>query len=135
MTLNGCVKWFNSKKGYGFITVLTPESEHVGTDVFAHYTHVNVRDNSYKRLFPGEYVSFNMGKNNNRDVCIDITGIGGGRLLADHEEYRFKYFPKNVSQENDESSKESVEASVEVSVEASVEVEDQDQDQDPEVSQ
>lgn len=95
MSLNGCVKWFNSKKGYGFVTVISPNSEHVGTDIFAHYSNVNVQESNYKRLFPGEYVSFSLGKNNDRDVCIDISGIEGGRLLADHPEYRFKYFPKN----------------------------------------
>ena len=104
MTLNGCVKWFNSKKGYGFVTVITPESELVGTDIFAHFSNVNVVDNNYKRLFPGEYVSFNLGKNNDRDVCIDIRGINGGRLLADHPEYRYKYFPK--SRENNLEEKE-----------------------------
>ena len=51
MSLNGCVKWFNSKKGYGFVTVITPDSELVGTDIFAHFSNVNVVDNNYKRLF------------------------------------------------------------------------------------
>lgn len=99
MSLNGSVKWFNSKKGYGFITVISPESELVGTDIFAHFSNVHVVDNNYKRLFPGEYVSFNLGKNNDRDVCIDVRGIYGGRLLADHPEYRYKYFPKNNDME------------------------------------
>lgn len=120
MSLNGCVKWFNSKKGYGFITVITPDSEHVGKDIFAHYTHVTVKDNSYKRLFPGEYVAFNLGKNDDRDVCTDITGVYGGRLLADHEEYRFKYFPKNTVKEE-----------VPSTAQGTLDVEG-DEDQDPE---
>lgn len=120
MSLNGNVKWFNSKKGYGFVTVITPESDLVGTDIFAHYTNVNVSDNNYKRLFPGEYVSFNIGKNNDRDVCIDICGINGGRLLADHLEYRYKYFPKSNLNESKEE-------------EPDEEVPDEAGEQDPEV--
>ena len=64
-------------------------------------------------MFPGEYVSFSLGKNNDRDVCIDISGIEGGRLLADHPEYRFKYFPKNrksVDEAGEEVEEEVVEA-------------------------
>ena len=115
MSLNGNVKWFNSKKGYGFVTVITPESDLVGTDIFAHYTNVNVSDNNYKRLFPGEYVSFNIGKNNDRDVCIDICGINGGRLLADHLEYRYKYFPKsNLNESKGEAPDEEGEQDLEV---------------------
>ena len=101
MSLNGCVKWFNSKKGYGFVTVITPDSEHNGKDIFAHFSNVNVSDNNYKRLFPGEYVSFSLGKNNDRDVCVDVSGIFGGLLLADHPEYRYKYFPKNRQPEDE----------------------------------
>ena len=126
MSLNGCVKWFNSKKGYGFVTVISPNSEHVGTDIFAHYSNVNVQESNYKRLFPGEYVSFSLGKNNDRDVCIDISGIEGGRLLADHPEYRFKYFPKN--RKSVDEAGEEVEDDAEVEVEA-------DASQDPESSE
>ena len=127
MSLNGCVKWFNSKKGYGFVTVITPESELVGTDIFAHFSNVNVSENNYKRLFPGEYVSFSLGKNNDRDVCIDISGISGGRLLADHPEYRYKYFPKNRRTDEEEVQDGGVEADADEVVE--------DESQDPESSQ
>ena len=111
MSLNGCVKWFNSKKGYGFVTVITPDSEHVGKDIFAHFSNINVSENNYKRLFPGEYVSFSLGQNNDRDICINISGIGGGLLLADNPEYRYKYFPKarrnnNNDEDNDEDNDE-----------------------------
>ena len=129
MSLNGCVKWFNSKKGYGFVTVITPDSEHVGTDIFAHYSNVNVSDNNYKRLFPGEYVSFSLGKNNDREVCIDISGIAGGRLLADHPEYRYKYFPKNRREEDEPSVND------EGVADGADPEEDEDDSQDPESSE
>jgi len=46
----GTVKWFNDKKGYGFITC---ES---GNDVFVH--HSEIKGNGYKSLDEGQAVEF-----------------------------------------------------------------------------
>ncbi|MDD5617853.1 MAG: cold-shock protein [Candidatus Omnitrophica bacterium] len=46
----GKVKWFNSQKGYGFIT---PES---GKDVFVHYS--AIQGDGYKSLEEGQEVEF-----------------------------------------------------------------------------
>jgi len=46
----GKVKWFNSQKGYGFIT---PES---GKDVFVHYS--AIQGDGYKALEEGQEVEF-----------------------------------------------------------------------------
>ena len=96
MSLIGSVKWFNAKKGYGFVTVLTQDQECSNTDVFVHFSNLNIRNDEYKRLFPGEYVSFNLGKNRDgRDICIDMTGVMGGPLLTENTEHRYRYFPKD----------------------------------------
>ena len=47
---NGTVKWFNSSKGYGFIS---PES---GNDVFVH--HSAIQGDGYKSLDEGQSVEF-----------------------------------------------------------------------------
>ena len=47
---HGTVKWFNSSKGYGFIT---PES---GNDVFVH--HSAIQGDGYKSLNEGQSVEF-----------------------------------------------------------------------------
>ena len=47
---HGTVKWFNSSKGYGFIT---PES---GDDVFVH--HSAIQGDGYKSLDEGQSVEF-----------------------------------------------------------------------------
>ena len=48
--MTGTVKWFNSEKGFGFIT--TEE----GNDVFAHFSQINKE--GYKSLEEGQKVSF-----------------------------------------------------------------------------
>ena len=48
--LKGTVKWFNAKKGYGFI-----HAEN-GEDVFVHFS--NIEKEGYKTLNEGESVTF-----------------------------------------------------------------------------
>ena len=48
----GTVKWFNSEKGYGFIT------GEDGKDVFAHFSQINV--DGYKTLEEGQKVSYDV---------------------------------------------------------------------------
>ncbi|MGL5313964.1 MAG: cold-shock protein [Peptostreptococcaceae bacterium] len=47
---NGIVKWFNSEKGFGFISV------EGGDDVFVHFS--AIQGDGYKTLEEGEKVSF-----------------------------------------------------------------------------
>ena len=50
----GTVKWFNSRKGYGFIT---PEE---GDDVFVHYSALAGREDEYKTLNERDKVEFDI---------------------------------------------------------------------------
>ena len=47
---NGTVKWFNNKKGYGFI------NEEEGRDIFVHFSSITM--GGYKSLNEGEQVTF-----------------------------------------------------------------------------
>jgi CspA family cold shock protein len=46
----GTVKWFNQRRGYGFI--LTPD----GREIFVHYS--NIAGQGFKTLVQGEQVTF-----------------------------------------------------------------------------
>ena len=48
----GTVKWFNQKKGYGFI------STDDGRDIFVHYS--NIAGEGFKTLVEGDAVSFDI---------------------------------------------------------------------------
>ena len=48
--MTGVVKWFDSKKGYGFISV------EGGDDVFVHFS--AIRSDGYKTLDEGQKVEF-----------------------------------------------------------------------------
>jgi len=48
----GTVKWFNSRKGYGFIAAVD------GNDVFVHYS--SITSDGYKTLAEGDVVSFDI---------------------------------------------------------------------------
>lgn len=63
----GTVKWFNSSKGYGFIT--TDD----GKDVFAHYSAINAE--GYKSLQQGQKVSFDIIEENDKTRANNITVI------------------------------------------------------------
>ena len=100
MALTGSVtRWFN-RKGFGFINVVNSDSEHCGNDIFVHLS--GIKNDGYKCLYPGEYVSFDLDTNNEgKPVCVNVTGVMGGPLLVEHPDFRFKYSPKN-SRRNDE---------------------------------
>ena len=80
----GQVKWFNTKTGFGFITAR--EGEHVGNDIFTHFSSIRVNDSQYKYLVQGEYVEFDRVKSTtgpHEYKAADITGIKGGELMCE----------------------------------------------------
>jgi CspA family cold shock protein len=52
MAISGTVKFFNSEKGFGFI------SREQGDDVFVHYS--NIQGSGYKSLDEGQRVEFDV---------------------------------------------------------------------------
>jgi CspA family cold shock protein len=65
--LTGTVKWFDSKKGYGFITADN------GQDVFVHYT--GIAGNGFRTLEEGERVSFNVTESDKGLKAVDVERL------------------------------------------------------------
>ncbi len=64
---NGVVKWFNDKKGYGFI------EKDEGGDVFVHYSAVKM--NGFKTLAEGDRVSFEIEKGDKGPAAANVMKI------------------------------------------------------------
>lgn len=104
MSYTGRVKWFNSKAGYGFITITDgPKS---GTDVFVHHSAIKVESEQYKFLVQGEYVEFALAEttsDNHEFQAVNVCGIKGGKLMCETRREtkaaRFQQYRKEGEQE------------------------------------
>ncbi len=63
----GKVKWFDSKKGYGFIL------KEDGSEVFVHYTGIIAE--GFRALTEGQNVEFEIGDNEKGRQAINVTVI------------------------------------------------------------
>ena len=81
----GCVKWFNSKSGFGFITVMQ-SGDHCGSDIFVHHSGLNVSNDQYKYLVQGEYVQLSIEPTDDEKhkfKAVGVSGICGGKLMCE----------------------------------------------------
>ncbi|MDP4147563.1 MAG: cold-shock protein [Bacillota bacterium] len=65
--MTGTVKWFNSEKGFGFIT------GEDGKDVFAHFS--QIKSEGYKSLQEGQKVSFDVAQGQKGPQAENIVAI------------------------------------------------------------
>ena len=65
--MNGKVKWFNSEKGYGFITTED------GEDLFAHFS--QIQKDGFKSLEEGEAVSFDVVEGQKGPQAANIVSL------------------------------------------------------------
>jgi cold shock protein len=63
----GVVKWFNDKKGYGFI------SRESGEDVFVHYS--SITGEGFRSLAEGERVEFAVKQDQKGQAAVDVRKI------------------------------------------------------------
>ena len=62
---NGIVKWFNEKKGFGFI------EQEDGPDVFVHHSGIN--SSGFKVLNEGDRVTFSVEQGPKGPSAVDVT--------------------------------------------------------------
>ena len=64
---NGTVKWFNAKKGYGFI------SDENGTDIFVHFSALNM--DGFKVLEEGDKVEYEVIDGEKGPQAANVTKL------------------------------------------------------------
>lgn len=64
---NGRVKWFDSRKGYGFIV------QEDGSDIFVHYSSIECE--GFKSLAKGEAVTYNVETKYGRQVATNVVKV------------------------------------------------------------
>ena len=70
--LQGTVKWFNNKRGWGFIV------KEDGKDIFVHYS--AIRGEGFKSLAEGQRVQFEIeeGSNGPAAANVETLSVAGG---------------------------------------------------------
>ena len=76
----GTVKWFNTAKGFGFI------SRENGTDAFVH--HSEIRGTGFRNLTEGERVEFGVTESEKGPRATDVVSLGGGQPAPAYGEER-----------------------------------------------
>jgi CspA family cold shock protein len=65
--VQGTIKWFNSKKGFGFI------EQEAGEDVFVHHSAIEM--SGFKTLSEGDRVQFEIEQNNKGLSAKNVTKV------------------------------------------------------------
>ena len=64
---NGIVKWFDERKGYGFI------EQEEGPDVFVHHSGIN--GIGFKSLRDGDRVTFDIEQGKKGPAAVNVTAV------------------------------------------------------------
>jgi len=65
--INGTVKWFNDRKGFGFI------EQEDGADVFVHHSAINA--SGFKSLSEGDQVTFDIENGQKGPSAANVTVV------------------------------------------------------------
>ena len=102
----GIVKWFNGRKGYGFI-----EPEDGGNDVFVHVT--ALKDSGIKFLNEGDKVSYELTENRGRMAAGNLTLDGESSTESADADDQVEESADEESSEEESSEEEAAEEEAE----------------------
>ncbi len=81
-TKRGRVKWFDPRRGWGFITSTSDTDK----DYYVHHTGISTKTDVFKTLLPEEYVEFRIRLDDEgRECACEVQGIDGGPLRCESE--------------------------------------------------
>ena len=130
----GKVKFFDHKKGYGFIEIINKDSKYYGgVEFFVHFSEIKC-DSSFKKLIPGEIVSLRVEPkptDKNKNICVNVKGIYDSKLLIDNDRFIYKVRPRQEDRHSDFAGQEQATTSPDQN-EGFEQEQEQDSNQDPE---
>lgn len=82
------VRWFDRRKGYGFLVPVNQalESDGQNSTVFVYHNQLKTMylDNIFRMLYAGEYVECDISKDeNDRTVAKHVSGVQDGPLMCE----------------------------------------------------
>lgn len=82
-TVRSVVKWFDAKKGYGF--VVNPNG---GPDIFVHYSQIESEER-FKTLKTGQEVEFELSDGDKGSHALHVVAIDDGPVQSEDVEPEF----------------------------------------------
>jgi CspA family cold shock protein len=82
--VKGTVKWFNSRKGYGFIT-----REDGSGDIFVHFSAIHGDDADFKIIYEGDIVEFEVTEGDKGPQATNLTVTEKGPRQSFRSESRY----------------------------------------------
>ncbi len=82
--VKGTVKWFDSRKGYGFIT-----REDGSGDIFVHFSAIQGEDAEFKIIYEGDIVEFEVTEGDKGPQATNLTVVEKGPRQSFRSERRY----------------------------------------------
>jgi CspA family cold shock protein len=82
--VKGTVKWFDSRKGYGFIT-----REDGSGDIFVHFSAIQGEGDDFKIIYEGDIVEFEVTEGNKGPQATNLTVVEKGPRQSFRSDSRY----------------------------------------------